>query len=282
MFFVNFNSLERLAILMPVQACLLDNVRAQGRVRPHRYASELAREALRAGRAQNFMDKVKLSAKLRDIFGRKTKKGRKEGLIPAVVYGRAIKSINIWVDALDFSRLLKKSGESTIIELDVDGKEKRNVIIYEMQRDPITNKNIHVDFFQVRMDEEIETEVELVYIGEAPAVREAGGVLVKSIDKITVKCLPADLPSEINVDISVLKTFDDRIIVGDLKISDKIKIELELETVLASVAPPRSEEELEGLESKVEADVTKVEGVVKEDAKAKEENDKNNSSEAKK
>lgn len=221
------------------------------------------------------MDKITLGAKLRDVFGHRTKKGRKEGLIPAVVYGRKIEAKSLWIKALEFSSLLRKAGESTIIELDVSGDQKRNVIIYELQKDPVSDKFRHVDFFQVRMDEEIETEVELEYIGEAPAVKELGGVLVKNMDEITVKCLPADLPNKIEVDISVLKTFEDHICIKDLKISPKVKIDLEPETVVSLVSPPRSEAEMEGLEGKVEEDVSKVEGVVKEaPAEAEEEKKK--------
>ena len=210
------------------------------------------------------MDKVALSAKIREVFGKKVNKGRKEGLVPAVVYGRKMKNTGIWVNALEFAKLLKKSGESTIIELNIGEDKPKNVLIYETQKDPISGKFIHVDFFHVRMDEEIEKEVALVFVGEAPAVKELGGNLVKSLDEINVKCLPADLPSSIEVDISSLKTFEDHITISDLKLTDKIKIEIDPETVIASVAPPRSEAEMEGLETKVEADVTKVEGVVKE------------------
>lgn len=212
------------------------------------------------------MDKVILEAKTRDVLGRKTNKGRKEGLIPAVVYGKGIAGKNIWVKLLDFKRLIKKSGESTVIDLKIDQKDNRNVLIYETQKDPVRDNYVHIDFFQVRMDEEIETEVELEYVGEAPAVKELGGVLVKNIDAIEVKCLPADLPSSITVDISSLKTFEDRITLGDLNISKKIELSIDLETVVALVAPPRSEDEMSELETKVEADVTKVEGVVKETA----------------
>ncbi|HAI73838.1 MAG TPA: 50S ribosomal protein L25 [Candidatus Moranbacteria bacterium] len=212
------------------------------------------------------MNKVLLEAKARKELGRKTNKGRKEGLIPAVVYGRGIDAKNIWVKLLDFKRLIKKSGESTVIDLKIDGKDDRNVLIYETQKDPVRDNYTHIDFFQVRMDEEIETEVELEYVGEAPAVKELGGVLVKNIDAIEVKCLPADLPSGIEVDISSLKTFEDRICIKDLKISSKVEVSIEPETVVALVAPPRSEEEMSQLEQKVEADVTKVEGVVKETA----------------
>jgi len=214
------------------------------------------------------MEKVELKAKMRDVFGKKTNKGRAAGLIPAVVYGRGIESVSLWVNMLDFRRLLKKSGESTMIGLEIDGKNDRNVIIYEIQRNPVTDSIIHVDFFQVRMDEEIETEVELEFIGESLAVRDLGGVLVRNMDEIEVKCLPGDLPSRINVDISVLNTFEGRICVKDLKIPEKVKIELDPETVVALVSAPRSEEELGKLDEKVEADVTKVEGVVKAEAPA--------------
>jgi len=210
------------------------------------------------------MDKIALEAKVRDVLGRKTNKGRKEGLVPAVVYGKGVASKNIWVKLLDFKRLIKKSGESTVIELKIDEKDSRNVLIYDTQKDPVRDNFVHIDFFQVRMDEEIETEVELEYVGEAPAVKELGGVLVKNIDAIEVKCLPADLPGSITVDISSLKTFEDRITLGDLNISKKIELSIDLETVIALVAPPRSEEEMSNLETKVEADVTKVDGVVKE------------------
>lgn len=215
---------------------------------------------------QKKMEKVILEAKTRDVFGRKTNKSRKAGIIPAVVYGKGIAGTNIWVKLLDFKRLIKKSGESTVIDLKIDEKDNRNVLIYDTQKDPVRDTYVHIDFFQVRMDEEIETEVELEYIGEAPAVKELGGVLVKNIDAIKVKCLPADLPSSIEVNIASLKTFEDRICLGDLNISKKIELSIDLETVVALVSEPRSDDEMSSLETKVDGDVTKVAGVIKETA----------------
>lgn len=216
------------------------------------------------------MDKVKLEAKLREERGKKVNKGRKQGLVPAVVYGKKVEPQSLWVNDLDLKRLLKSAGESVIIDLIIGGKAGRNVIFHEIQKDPLTSKYIHIDFFQVRMDEKIETEVELLFSGESPAVKESGGVFVRNIDKIKIRCLPADLPSHIDVDISTIKTFDDHIAAKDLKISDKVELEMDPETVIALVSPPRSEEELAQLEEKVEEDVTKVEGVVKEEAPAEE------------
>lgn len=219
----------------------------------------------------NTMEKIRLESKPRAERGRKTNKGRKEGLVPAVVYGKGIEPQSLWINALDLSRLLKKSGESVIIDLLIDGKNGRNVLIHELQKNAVNGRYTHVDFYQVNMTEKIEAEVRFEFIGESPAVKALGGVLVKSMDKVEVKCLPADLPAQIEVDISTIETFDDHICVKDLKISDKVEIEIDPETVVALVTPPRSEEELSQLSEKVDADVTKVEGVIKEEPQPEEE-----------
>lgn len=230
----------------------------------------------------NHMEKIKLGSKIRTEAGRKVNAGRKEGMIPSVVYGKGIASKNIWINNLELKRLLKKSGESVIIDLDIEGENGKNVIIHEIQKDPVSGNYAHIDFFQVKMDEKIEAEIHIEYIGESPAVKELGGVLVKNIDKVQVKCFPADLPSHIDVDISKIVTFNDHVYVKDLKVSDKVEIEIDPETVVALVTPPRSEEELSQLEEKVEADVTKVEGVIKEEKPEEGEEGKENAAPAEK
>ncbi len=210
------------------------------------------------------MTKLNLKAKLREITGKKVRRFRKQGLIPAIVYGNKIEPKNLWVNKVDFMRIYESAGESTILELETDDSQKVNVLIHDVQFDPLSGNFFHVDFFQVRMDEKVETEVPLKFVGESEAVKNLGGVLVKSLDTLPVSCLPGDLPSEIEVDISVLKSFGDTISVGSLKLSSAITVKIDPDTVIASVAEPRSEEELAKLEEKVEADVTKVEGVVKE------------------
>ena len=214
------------------------------------------------------MTKIQLKAQARDITGKKVKQGRREGLIPAVVYGNKVKPKNVWVNYVDFNKVYKNAGESTLIELGAQGDAKASVLIHEVQNDPITGSFSHIDFFQVRMDQKLETEVPLEFIGESGAVKSLGGVLIKSIDAIPVSCLPADLPPKIDVDISKLATFNDSIKIGDLKISEKVTVQIEPETVVANVIPPRSEQELAQLEEKVEEDVTKVAGVVKETPEA--------------
>ncbi len=210
------------------------------------------------------MEIGKLKASLREEAGKKLKSNRKDGRVPAVIYGKGMKNKNLWVDFLALNKFIDKHGEGSVIELEIDGKEKHNVIINESQIDPIRDSFVHIDFLKIKMDEVIETEVELDFVGESAAVKNLGGTLIRNMDEIEVKCLPADLPSEIKVDVSVLKTFEDRISVGDLPIPEKVEIKLDPETMVAYVAEPRSQEELEELEEKVEEDVTQVEGVEKE------------------
>jgi large subunit ribosomal protein L25 len=209
------------------------------------------------------MTKINLQSTIREETGNQLKEKRQQGFLPSIVYGHGINPIKIWINGLNLEKVYRQAGENTIIELDAGTKEKMNVLIQEIQTDPLSGKITHADFFQVRMDEKIEKEVPLEFIGEAPAVKELGGILVRSLDELPVKCLPADLPSKIDVDIQLLKTFDDHIKVSDLPIGKNIQVMVELDTIVALVTPPRSEEEMAQLNEKVEEDVTKVAGVVK-------------------
>ena len=213
-------------------------------------------------------DYMKLSAVLREEAGKGLEQLRKDDMVPAVLYGRKIDPKNIALSYLEFSKAYKQAGENTIIELSIGEGKSVNVLIHDVQMSPLKNRFMHADFFQVRMDEEIETHVPLVFIGESPAVREMGGMLMKSIEELPVKTLPSDLPHSLEVDLSTLLTFEDHITVADIKVSDKVKIDADPNMVIASVIPPRTEAEMETLDVKVEADVTKVEGVVKADAAA--------------
>ena len=207
---------------------------------------------------------MNLSAKKREEVGSKVSKLRKAGLLPAVMYGHKIASQNLTLNYIEFQKVFQKAGENTVIELTIDGGGKVNVLVHDVQNDIMTGQVSHVDLFQVRMDEKIETKIPLEFVGEAAAVKALGGVLVKNMDEVEVSCLPADLPSTIQVDLSLIETFDVHIKVKDLKVSDKVEMMTDLETVIALVERPRTEEELAKLNEKVEADVTKVEGVVKE------------------
>lgn len=190
---------------------------------------------------------------------------RRAGKIPAVLYGHNIKNETMLLERTSFEKVYAAAGTSNLVDLAIGQQKPRRVLISDIQYDPVTDQPIHVDFYQVRMDEEIEADVEVEYTGISPAVKEEGGVLVKNFDKIKVKCLPGDLPSGVTIDVSKLKTFDDAIKVADLKLSDKVQILHEPNVVLTTVTPPRSEEELKELEEEVTEDVEAVEGVKKEE-----------------
>jgi large subunit ribosomal protein L25 len=208
---------------------------------------------------------LELNAKIRETLGKKVKSLRKEGIIPAVFYGPKTKSIPLEIDYSEFEKIYKEAGESTVVKLKVKDKEKKeevkNVLIYDVAKNPVSDKFIHIDFYQVRMDKLITTEVSLVFKGESPVVEVEEGVLVKNITEVEVEALPVNLPREIEVDISILETFDDLIYIKDLKVSEGVKILAEPEEVVASVIPPRSEEELAALEEEVEEKVEEVEKV---------------------
>jgi large subunit ribosomal protein L25 len=180
------------------------------------------------------------------------------------MYGHGTAPQMFWVQYLGFSKLYKQAGESSIIEIVPEDGKAMNVIINDAQFDPLTNRFTHIDFFKVRMDEKLEAHIPLEFIGEAPAVREMGGILVKPVEEIQVKCLPKDLPHSIEVDLSSLKTFENHIQIKDIKIPVGVEILTGQDTVIALVEAPRTEAEMAALDEKVEADVTKVEGVVKE------------------
>lgn len=211
------------------------------------------------------MDKVEIKLKTRKKLG-KVNSIRADRKIPCILYGPGIKkSMPLEVDYKGFKEAYSEAGGSTIVELDIDGKDKKNVLIKDIQIDPITSDYIHIDFYQINMKEKITANVELNYVGVSKAVKDLAGILIKNLNEIEVKCLPADLPKEINVDISVLKTFDDFIKIKDLEISNKIEISANAGDIVATVTPPRTEEELEALDSEVEEKVDEVEGVTKEE-----------------
>ncbi len=208
-----------------------------------------------------------IKAEPREILGKKVRSQRAAGVLPAVLYGRGFKSLSLSVEAKAFNRLFKQVGETTILNLVVGG-EKHNVLIHELAQHPVSGEIIHVDFFEVRMDEKIKTKVPLVFVGESGAVKAEGGILVHPLKEIEIETLPKDLPKEITVDISVLATFEDRIIVAGLVVPPGVKILAASEETVAFVTPPRSDKEMEELEAKPPAEAVGEIKVVGEEEKA--------------
>jgi len=191
--------------------------------------------------------------------GQKITDVREKDKIPAIAYGSDFENKIVAVDKLDFGRVFHEAGESTLINLKIDNATPIKVLIYEVQIDPVTENAIHVDFYKVNMKEKIKTEIPLKQIGESPVIIDFEGTLVTNKDSVDVECLPIDLVHEIEVDISVLKTFDDVIKIADIKAPAGIVILDDPEEVAILVQPPRSEEELAELEEKPEEKVEEVE-----------------------
>lgn len=213
---------------------------------------------------------LKLNSKTRALIGRKVKHLRKDGRVPAVLYGFNIETpLSLSVDYKEFELAYHEGGENTLVKLAVDDNNSYNVVIHDVDVDPVFDKYIHVDLYAVNLAEKIITKTPFKFDGESDAVKNLGGVLVKSKDELEIESLPVDIPSEIIVDISQLKTFGDIIRVKNLSLPENITVLDDLEETIATVAPPRSEEELKALDEKVEEKVEEVK--VEETGKQEEE-----------
>jgi len=202
-------------------------------------------------------EEYQLAAKTRG--SEKTKAVRAENKIPAIIYGNDFKNLSIAVDGLVFKKLFADAGESSLIDLKIDEQPAVKVLVHDHQINPVDGSIIHIDFYKVNMKEKIKTAIPIKEFGDSPAILDLEGTLVTNRDEVEVECLPADLIPEIEVDLSVLKTFDDVIKVSDLKVPAGIEILDDPEEVVFLVQQPRSDEELAELEEKPEEDVESVE-----------------------
>ena len=209
------------------------------------------------------MEKIILKAEKRNVLGKKVQSLRNNGLIPVVLYGKDFKTQSLSVNKSDLEKVLTKAGTSTIVDLEIEGGENHKILLHEPQRDAVHSDILHVDFYKVNMKVKIHTEIPLEFVGVSAAVEDLEGNLITNKDALEVECLPDDLVNHIEVDISVLKTFEDLIKVEDLKIPAGIEVQDESEEIIAQVTPPRSEEELEAMEAETAADEEKekIEGM---------------------
>lgn len=221
------------------------------------------------------MPHVRLVAEPRTERGRKTNALRSAGQVPAVMYGHGTEPTNVVVDRNAFLKVFEQTGESVVFDLEVNG-QIHPVLVSEIQRDPLTDFIVNADFRRIDMTKKIQAKIPLNFVGTAPAVKELGGTLIHSLEELEVLSLPGALVHEITVDIAALATFDDVIRVKDIVVPEGITVQTDLELAVASVQPPRSEEEMAALDAAVDADVSKVEVLTekKEDAAASAEADK--------
>ncbi len=204
------------------------------------------------------MQTYALPARTREVVGKIVAKLRRSDVIPAVLYGHGVKNMNLELDSQVLTKVYRQAGASSLIDLQIEGQPVQKVLIHGVQRHPTRQTITHVDLYQVKMTEKLETEIELNFVGESAAVKESGGIFVRAIDKVKVECLPGDLVPSIDVDISALKTFDDHIRIVDIVLPKGITILTPAEEIVATVTPPRSDAELEALSEKVETDVQNI------------------------
>jgi len=192
--------------------------------------------------------KIKLSAATRQKTGRQTKSLRREGMIPAVVYGRGAQNQNIKFKYDDFAKAYAQAGESSLVDLDVDGGQSLKAIIKNIQRDSLKGNITHADLYRVDMSQKLEVEVPLNYIkeDESPAVKEKGGMVTKAMDTLYIRCLPGNLPEHVDIDLSQLKEFGDTIRVKDLALDEDIEVLNDPEDYIAGAEEivERTEEEM--------------------------------------
>ena len=169
------------------------------------------------------MEKVVLKATKRDVTGKQVKAMRREGKLPAVIYGRRTEPVNISLDARTAAVALSKVGSSSLMTIDVDGTEFP-VLVRERQRNYIKDTLLHVDFLAGSLTEKLRAEVRIELTGLSLAVKDSDAVLVTGLHTLSVECLPADLPDHVTVDISPLVKVGDSIHVRDISLGDKVTI----------------------------------------------------------
>jgi large subunit ribosomal protein L25 len=185
-----------------------------------------------------------LAAKHREITGKAVSHLRRDGLLPAVVFGHGLESTSVSLDAHEFELLRRKTSANTLVDLSIDGKKAQPVLVHGVQLHRVTQRPLHADLFLVRMTEELTVDVPLVATGESEAVKTHGGTLLHPQEHVRIKALPDHLPTSIQYDISSLATFDDVIRLRDLEIPSDVTLLTDPEEIVAKVIPPRVEEEV--------------------------------------
>lgn len=191
------------------------------------------------------MKVVQLHATARTILGKKVKRHRAKGQLPAVLFGHGFDSMPLFIELKEFKKAYQEAGTSALVDLAIEDQKPIKILLHEPQPHHLHNDPIHADLYAVKMTEKIETAIPINFTGVSLAVEELEGNFIANKDELQIRCLPADLIPAVDVDISVIKTFDDQIRVSDVSVPETVEILDDPEDVVALVAAPRTEEELE-------------------------------------
>lgn len=214
------------------------------------------------------MKRLKLTVEKRSVLGKKVKKLRKEGIFPANIYGKDIKSLAVQLSYKEFENVFKEAGETGLVDLAIDS-QVRPVLIHNVQLDYLTQTPLHADFYQVNLKEKVKTMVPLVLTGEAKAVTDKVGIVLQPLSEVEVEALPTDLPENIEVNIEPLAAVREQITVKDLKLPEGItiltdpdQVVVKIDELITKEAQEQAAAEIAAAEAaKVASDATKAEAI---------------------
>lgn len=189
------------------------------------------------------MEQILLDAELRSATGKAVKGLRRQGYVPAVVYGHHTEPMNVQVADRPLHLAMRAAGTNRLITLNLPNQSApKMVLVRELQRDSLNHTMQHVDFYEVIMTEKIKSDLPIVLFGESKLIKSGNGLLLQGMDSIEIECLPGDLPPEIKIDLSTLTAVGQSISVRDLKVGEAIEILTDLDEVVVKVLPPTAEE----------------------------------------
>lgn len=215
------------------------------------------------------MTRISLKATEREILGKKVKKLRREGIIPGHVFGKKVETESVAVKAADFAKVYKEAGETGLIDLKIGEEKVRPVLIRQVQVDPVRGEILNIDFYQVNLLEKTTVNVPITLTGEEPEIVHTGeAVVIQPMMEVEVEALPADLPENIEVDITPLKAIDDAITVADLKVPSGVTILAEPEVVVVKLDNAVTAEMQELLEEQAAEAAAATEAAAAEEGEA--------------
>ncbi len=198
------------------------------------------------------MDVQNLSLSRRTVTGKKVKRLRKQGILPVHMYGSGIDSQSLQAEAGELRRILPRVGTNIPVSVAVDGSDDENIcFVREVQRHPVTEDLLHVDFIRVDITQTISAEVPITLIGNAPATQQ-GGTLLQPLTSLLVEALPMNIPASVEADVSGLDDFEKSIVVSDIVVADNVTVLTDSDEFVARVTPPRVETDTFDLEDEEE------------------------------
>lgn len=202
------------------------------------------------------MENLTLSTTNRSVLGKKTRFLRRQGITPTHLFGHNLSSLTLQCDTAELQRIITQAGTAKPISLEIEGdKRPRPVFIREIQKDELTGQLLHVDFYQVKKTEKIKIDVPIVFVGEAPAMKERGNFLTYSVTNLSIECLPGEVPPRIEVNLSHLEKAEQAIYVKDIILRPAITVITDLDQLMVKVSEARVEKIEEAVEKEVVEEV---------------------------